>query len=114
MINITPNVRVSLDDKSLLALSKKWSCSLLHFGQEENILGHSFERRPYLFVLKDARVFPISARKSIKKMVNTLLMVNITLLSYARGKKAWFVFPASREYFGIKFCQQIDKESTHW
>ena len=33
--------------------------SPFQFCQEENIPGHSFERRAYLTVLKAARVFPI-------------------------------------------------------
>ena len=32
-------------------------------GQEENIPGHSIERRAYYFVLKIARVFPIPTRR---------------------------------------------------
>ena len=37
----------------------KISSSPIQFGQEENIHGHSFERRTYRFVLKITWVFPI-------------------------------------------------------
>ena len=33
--------------------------SPFQFGQEENMLGHSIERRAYCFILKIARAFPI-------------------------------------------------------
>ena len=36
----------------------KKASSSLQFRQEENISGHSLERRPYQCVLKIARVFP--------------------------------------------------------
>ena len=38
---------------------QKMPSSRLQFGQEENIPGHSTERRAYKFVLKIARVSPI-------------------------------------------------------
>ena len=63
----------------LCNLQKRPSFSL-QFGQEENILGYSFETIAYWFVLKAARVFSITADRenSGKRMVNTSLMVNIT------------------------------------
>ena len=39
--------------------SPKKTSFLLQFGQEENITGHSTERRAYWFVSKIARVFPV-------------------------------------------------------
>ena len=57
------------DNQELLGVISKYgppSCTLqkgssspMHFGQEENISGHSTERRAYRFVLKTAWVFPI-------------------------------------------------------
>ena len=49
--------------------------------QEQNNLGHSFERRAYYYVLEATRAFPIPTytthRDIVDRNVNTLLMVNI-------------------------------------
>ena len=37
--------------------------SLLQFGEEQNILSHSFEFRAYLFLLKTARLFHSPTRR---------------------------------------------------
>ena len=48
------------------------------FGQEQNILGHSFGRRAYEPVLKATKVFPIySHTYRVDRNLNVLLMVNI-------------------------------------
>ena len=62
----------------MLVYSKK--TFLLQFAQEQNVLGHSFERRAYCFVLKATQgmVFPIPKHRQSKQwMLNTLLMVDI-------------------------------------
>ena len=46
IVNITPYLRDSLEDKSMIAPSKKSLVSSL-FLPRKNILGHSFERRAY-------------------------------------------------------------------
>ena len=62
---------------SFLHLSKKASLyPVFQFGQEENVPGHSIERRAYLFILNIARMFPIPSSRN--RMVNTFIIVNIT------------------------------------
>ena len=58
MVNIAPICK-KLEDKSMLASSKKRPFFSIQSGQEENILRHSFERRAYWFVLKATRLFSI-------------------------------------------------------
>ena len=48
----------------------------LQFGQEENIPGHSTEKRAYWFVLKLARMFLIPTSRN--RMINNFITVNIT------------------------------------
>ena len=52
----------------------------LECGQEQNILGHSFERRAFQFILEATKVFPIrlySRTGRIDRNLNILLMINI-------------------------------------
>ena len=74
----------------------KRSSSPLQSTQEENVSGHSFERRAYLFVLliwkksllicfESYQGVPYFYRQSRKRMTNTFIMVNITLIC-----KRWF------------------------
>ena len=58
------------------SIAKRPSFSPL-FGQEQNILGQSFERRVYQFVLKATKVFPIVHTGRLNRNLNILLMVNI-------------------------------------
>ena len=58
------------------SIAKRPSFSPL-FGQEQNILGQSFERRVYQFVLKATKVFPIVHTGRVNRNFNILLMVNI-------------------------------------
>ena len=51
-------LNISLEDKSVLAYSKK-AFLLPLVWPEKNICGHSIERRAYRFVLKTIRVLPI-------------------------------------------------------
>ena len=52
---IPPYVRDSLEDKTTLVNSRKAS----QFGKEQKILGNSFKRRAYRFILKATRAFAI-------------------------------------------------------
>ena len=54
---------------------QKISSSPLQFGLEENLLGHSFERRTYF---ERYQCIPSSHRQRRKTMMNTLLIVNIS------------------------------------
>ena len=56
---IPPHIRNSLEDKSMLASSRKRPCFSMQFCQEENILELPFGRRAYCFNLKAIRIFPI-------------------------------------------------------
>ena len=67
IVNIIPTFKDPLEDKSMLFYSKRSAFSL-QFGQEPNILGHSFEIRTY------------GNRQSRQRIVNNLLMVNINPL----------------------------------
>ena len=54
-------------------------------------------KKSFLICFKSCHDIPYSYRQSRKRMVNTLLMVNITPLSYARKKiQTWFASSASR------------------
>ena len=68
-------------------IRQKRPSSSFQFGQEENIPGHSSERRVYWFVLKIARVFPIHTSRN--RMMNTFTIVTITHspFSSARNRK---------------------------
>ena len=55
---------------------QKRPSSSLQFCQEENIPGHSIERRAYWFVLKISRMFPISMSRN--RMRNAFIIINIT------------------------------------
>ena len=57
------------------ALQKRPSSSF-QFGQEENIPGHSTERRAYWFILEVTRMFPILTNRN--RMMNTFIIDNIT------------------------------------
>ena len=46
------------------------------FGQEENIPGHSIERRAYWFILKIARMFPIPSSRN--RMMSTFIIIILT------------------------------------
>ena len=89
---------------------QKGSSPHLQFGPEENIPRHSFQVRAYLLICFESyQSFPYSYKQSKKRMVNTLLMVNISphyqsFLSSTKKKKleTRFVSSASREQFGIK------------
>ena len=50
------------------------------FGQEENIPGHSIERRAYWFILKIAMMFPIplSKNRMMSTFIIIILIANIT------------------------------------
>ena len=79
---------ISYYNQVLLGLFSRWvafSCFLikrpsspLQFGQEENIPGHSFERRAYWLVWKNCQSAPYSHRQNRKRMLNILIMVIIT------------------------------------
>ena len=56
---IIVNITSSPKDKTMHFPIPKRLPFFLQFGQEQNILGHSFERRAYYFVLKANKVFPI-------------------------------------------------------
>ena len=55
---------------------QKKPSSPFQFGQEEDIPGHSVERRTYWFILKIARMFPILLSKN--RMISSFIIVNIT------------------------------------
>ena len=113
------------------APSKKQLFSLLQFDQEENIHGHSimlieysFERWAYRFVLKVSRYCLSPNRQSRKRMLNTVLMVNICqkylwdksmlFIHYflVEGQKLepWFVSPEIREYLGVETTAFFSKK----
>ena len=72
IVNITPTSKRQFKERISLCLSiQKLPCFSLPFGQEQNILGNSFERRTNQFVLKATMVFPIPTRQSRKRNVNT-------------------------------------------
>ena len=72
IVNITPTIKRQFKERISLCLSiQKLPCFSLPFGQEQNILGHSFERITNQFVLKATMVFPIPARQSRQRNVNT-------------------------------------------
>ena len=80
---------------------QKRVASSLQFGQEENILEHSIERRAYLFILKIARMFPISSSRN--RIMKTFITVNITSspqrLWFSHSKKSFLlssVWPGTR------------------
>ena len=54
--------------------------SPLQFGQEENIPRHSTERRVCRFILRIARISPITSSRN--RMMNTFIIVNITPSSH--------------------------------
>ena len=77
---------ISCDNQVLLGVISQrrlLSCTLqirssspLQFGQEENIPGHSTERKANWFILKNARMFPVPRARN--RMMNTFIIVNIT------------------------------------
>ena len=60
IVNTNPTC---LEDKSMFVHSKK-TFLLPSVWQGQNILGHSFERKDYWFVLKAIRVFPIPTQEN--------------------------------------------------
>ena len=72
---------------------QKMPSSPLQFGQEENIPGHSIERRAYWFILKIVRM--ISIPTSRIRMMNTFIIVNIihTYKRFPNPKKV-FLLPS--------------------
>ena len=58
IVNIIPTCKGSYDLCLCFSIPKSPDLSLL-FCQEQNIIGHSFEKRAYQFVLKATMVFPI-------------------------------------------------------
>ena len=79
ILTLPRHARDSLEDKFMRVYSKK-PFFFFHFGQEQNILGHSFEKRACRFDLKATQgmAFPIPQhRQSRQRIVTTLLIVNI-------------------------------------
>ena len=53
----------------------------------------------------------------VRDLVDKFMLFTHLYLMQEEKIEAWFLFPASREYFGVeKFfvCQQIHKKSTHF
>ena len=76
---------------------QKRSSSPIQFGQEENLPGHSIERRACWFVLKIARLFPIATSRN--RMMNTFIIVNITP-TYKRQFRGWiYACPLQKAFF---------------
>ena len=114
---LPPNVRDSLEDSSILAPSKKAFLLTSDWPEREYTWAHWFLYESY-------KGIPYSPRQIRKTMVNTLLMVNITLIC-----KRWYllIFTLCKEkkgknlvYFFSKqiilalnpelFCQQTDEK----
>ena len=79
---------------------QKRRSSPLQFGQEDNIPGHSMERRAYWFILKIARMFSIPTNRN--RMMNTFIIVNITLHVWnsLKDKSMLFHSKKARIYLG--------------
>ena len=73
--------------------------SPLQFGQEENIPGHSIERRTYWFILKIARMFPFPLSRN--KIMSSFITPS------PRDKTMHFPIPKS-----LSFSLQFGKEQN--
>ena len=58
---------------------QKRSSSLLQFGQEDKITGQSIKRKSLLICFENCQGVPYSHRQSRNGMLNTFIIVNITL-----------------------------------
>ena len=77
MVNSTPICKISSRGQIYsFPLQERPSFSF-QFIQEKNKLAHSFERQTYC-CFESYQSIPYSHRQSRKRMVNTLLMINIT------------------------------------
>ena len=91
--------------------SPKRSSWTLQFVQGENRPKNLFKRRVYWLVLKTARLFPIPTGLSGKIMVNILLMVNITPISYVRDKSV--LAPSKKGLPSLLSLDKREYSGTH-
>ena len=107
MVNLTLNVRDSLEDKSMLAHSKKDLVSPCSFVRKRIYLGTHLKKDPSdLFWKLPGTLFSHAEQKSDD---DTLLTVNITptccsliFILCKEKMETRYVSPPSTEYFGIK------------
>ena len=87
----------------------------LQFGQEENILGHSIERRTYWFILKIARMFLIHLSRN--RMMRTFIIVNkhyplspeirLCISPFQKGLPSPFSLARNRIYLGTHLKEEL-------
>ena len=93
---------------------QKRSPSLLQFGQEENIHGHSIESRAYWFALEIARVFPIPTGRVGIRWWNIFIIVNITPKCKRKFRGWIYVCPLQKGFPSpFSLARNIIYLSTH-
>ena len=79
--------------------------SPIQFGQEENIPGHSTERRAYWFILKIARLFLIPSSRN--RTINTFIIVNFTFSPLEKDLPSPFSLARNRIYLGTHLKEEL-------